>query len=237
MKASTLFTLVLSTAGLLAGGCATAPPNATEQAALQARSNGSLEEMKARDAGLYQFLSTAYGYAIFPSVGKGAFIVGGGYGRGEVWEQGKFVGFADMTQATVGLQAGGQTFSELIVFQNKDSLDRFKYGKMKFNASASAVALKAGASAAANYSDGVAVFTLPEGGLMFEAAIGGQEFGFVPADSAQRQDVAADRSNDNWNWNAAPASGTIQGNNSSLNTEPSVAPSTRPVNPDPANTD
>jgi len=219
MKVSTCFTIVLAAVGLFAGGCASSPQTTADQNALKARSTGALEEMKAKDPNLNGFLNGAYGYAIFPSIGKGAFVVGGGYGQGEVYEQGQFIGYADMSQATVGLQAGGQTFSELIVFQNKNALDRFKYGKTKFEASASAVALKAGASAAANYSDGVAVFTLPQGGLMFEAAIGGQEFGFVPADSIQRHDVASSNSNDVWNWtsgsnNANTASGTIKAQNS-----------------------
>jgi lipid-binding SYLF domain-containing protein len=140
--------------------------------------------MKANDASLDGFLRNAYGYAIFPSVGKGGFIVGGGHGRGEVYEQGKFIGFADITQATVGAQVGGQTYSELIVFQNKQALDNFRYGKIKFTANASAVAIKSGASAAANYSNGVAIFTMAQGGLMAEAAVGGQEFGLVPATDA-----------------------------------------------------
>jgi len=255
MKVSTCFTLVFAAAGLFAGGCASSPQSVADQNALKARSTGALEEMKAKDSNLNGFLNGAYGYAIFPSIGKGAFVVGGGYGQGEVYEQGQFIGYADMSQATVGLQAGGQTFSELIVFQNKNALDRFKYGKTKFEASASAVALKAGASAAANYSDGVAVFTLPQGGLMFEAAIGGQEFGFVPADSTQRNDVASSSRNkdDVWNWtsgssnHAGTASGTIKAeNNPSYNnndkaprsgavsndfssSDVHVAPSTRPA--------
>lgn len=181
MRVPTYLATIVLAAGVLTTGCATAPPTEAKRAALSARSNGSLEEMKAHDANLDAFLDRAYGYAIFPSVGKGGFIVGGGYGRGEVYEQGEFIGYADISQATVGLQAGGGTYSQLIVFKDRDAMDRFKYGKMKLAANASAVALKAGASATARYSDGVAVFTLPQGGLMVEAAIGGQEFGFAPA--------------------------------------------------------
>jgi lipid-binding SYLF domain-containing protein len=115
---------------------------------------------------------------IFPSVGKGGVIVGGAYGRGEVYEQGQLVGYADVTQATVGAQLGGQTFSELIVFENREAMDRFKRGNFEFAANVSAVALKAGAAAAARYTNGVAVFVKPEGGAMFEASIGGQKFTF-----------------------------------------------------------
>jgi len=184
MKTAASLALAFAFLGSGLVGCATEPKGPGEQQALRARADGSLGEMKAEDPGLNSFLSNAYGYAIFPSVGKGGFIVGGGYGRGEVYEQGRFVGFADITQATLGLQAGGQTFSQLIVFQNKEAADRFKYGKMKFAANVSAVALKAGAAASAKYSDGVAVFVKPQGGLMFEASVGGQEFGFTPAENA-----------------------------------------------------
>jgi lipid-binding SYLF domain-containing protein len=201
-------------AGLLwAGGCASAPKGEAQRSALDARSDGALAQMKARDPQLDNFLRNAYGYAIFPSVGKGGLIVGGGYGRGEVFEQGRFVGFADITQATLGLQAGGQTFAELIVFENKPAMDRFKYGKVKLAANASAVAIKAGAAASANYSDGVAVFTEPTGGLMFEAAVGGQEFGFVPATEAERQ-----------NWSDEQQRGTMN-----ASAGQSAVPTTRPA--------
>jgi lipid-binding SYLF domain-containing protein len=117
---------------------------------------------------------------IFPNVGKGAWIVGGAYGRGVVYEQGQFVGYADISQATVGLQAGGQTYTELVVFEDKASLDRFKTGKLSFAANVSAVILKSGAAASAKYTDGVAVFVKPIGGAMVEAAIGGQQFTYQP---------------------------------------------------------
>lgn len=190
-KISTCLSMILATGGVFAAGCSTAPKTGPEKQALQARSTGALETMKAKDPQLETLVNRAYAYAIFPSVSKAAFGVGGGYGRGDVYEQGRLVGYADITQGTAGLQAGVQDFAELILFQNNEALDRFKYGKIKFAANASAVALKAGASTSANYSAGVLVFTLPNGGLMFEAAIGGQEFGFVPVNSAGNNGTAA----------------------------------------------
>ena len=112
--------------------------------------------------------------------------LGGAYGRGEVYERGQRIGYSDITQATIGLQAGGQSFSELIVFENAAALDRFKTGKFSFSANASAVAVKAGAAGAANFKDGMAVFVKPQGGLMFEASIGGQEFSYKPLSEADR---------------------------------------------------
>ena len=105
----------------------------------------------------------------------------------EVYENGKMIGFADLTQASIGLQAGGQTFSEIIVFENENALNKFKNNKLEFSAQASAVALKAGASAQARFENGVAVFTKPKGGLMFEASIGGQKFNFKPSEGRQQQ--------------------------------------------------
>lgn len=111
---------------------------------------------------------------------KGGAIVGGAYGRGEVYEQGKKIGWSDVSQATIGAQLGGQTFSELILFENKAALDNFKNGNLKFAANASAVAMKSGAAEAAKYTDGVLVFVEPIAGLMVEAAVGGQSFSFQP---------------------------------------------------------
>jgi lipid-binding SYLF domain-containing protein len=118
--------------------------------------------------------------AVFPSVGKAGLGVGGAYGRGEVWEQGKLIGYSDITQATIGLQAGGQAFTQMLVFENKDALDRFITNKYQPTAQATAVALKSGAAANAKYSEGIAVFTHIKGGLMAEASLGGQRFRFTP---------------------------------------------------------
>lgn len=141
----------------------------------------TLAQFRSKDPSLTKFFDSAYGYAIFPKVTKGAAGVGAAHGKdGVVWEQGRVVGNAELTQITVGAQLGGQDFSELIFFQDKGTLDRFKAGQTKFSANASAVAATSGAAAASDFADGVAVFTMPLGGLMFEASIGGQSFRFYP---------------------------------------------------------
>jgi lipid-binding SYLF domain-containing protein len=165
--------------GLLAG-CATAPKNEAKKEALDANVQATLTSMKADDPSFDKFLGNAYGYVVFPSVGKGGLIVGGAYGRGQVYEEGRMIGYADITQATLGLQAGGQSFAEVIVFENKAALDKFVQNRYEPSASASAVALKSGAAAAAKYTDGVALFTYVKGGLMAEASLGGQRFTFTP---------------------------------------------------------
>ena len=120
----------------------------------------------------------AAGYAVFPTVGKGAWLVGGAYGKGVLYENDKIVGYCNLTQASVGLQWGGQSYTEIIAFETKDTVDNFKTGNFAFDAQATAVAIKADAAANANYSHGVVVFTMDAAGLMFEASIGGQKFGY-----------------------------------------------------------
>ena len=132
------------------------------------------------DPTLKVFLDKAYGYAVFPSVGKGAIGIGGAHGSGVVYEKGKAIGKSSLSQVTIGLQLGGQEYREIIFFEDKAALDRFTGGNFEFSAQASAVAVKEGASADSDFEGGVAVFTMAKGGLMFEASIGGQKFSFEP---------------------------------------------------------
>lgn len=180
-RALTLTALALiAAAGLPGCGGSSAPKTEQDRQNLSADSQNALQRFRNEDPSLGDRIGRAYGYAIFPDVGKGGLIAGGAYGRGEVYEQGRMVGFCDLTQATIGLQAGGQTYSQLILFEDKAAMDRFKSGKLAFSANASAVAVKSGAAAAARYSDGVLVFVMTRGGLMAEASLGGQQFTFQP---------------------------------------------------------
>ncbi|MFV8347868.1 MULTISPECIES: YSC84-related protein [Flavobacterium] len=120
----------------------------------------------------------ASGYVIFPNVGKGGIGIGGAAGNGVVYEQNKRIGMAKLTQVSIGFQAGGQAYREVIFFESRKELERFKESKFEFSAQASAVAVTEGASANVKYTDGVMVFTMQKGGLMYEASIGGQKFKF-----------------------------------------------------------
>jgi len=171
-------------AALVLGGCGTTPKSEEKKQDLAAASQRQQDAMVAKNPTLREEVDKAYGYAIFPKVGKGGLIAGGAYGRGVVYEQGRMIGYADLTQATIGLQAGGQAYSELILFQNKESLDRFKQNQVEITANASAVIVKSGAGASAKYENGVAIFIMPRGGAMAEASVGGQKFTFVPSDEA-----------------------------------------------------
>jgi lipid-binding SYLF domain-containing protein len=162
-------------AGLL-GSCATAPASREDKAALVAAATARLQQMQTADPALGALIQQGYGYALFPHVDKGGLVVGGAYGRGVVYERGQHIGYSDLTQGSVGIQAGGQTFSELLVFETKAALDRFKAGQGGFAADASAVVLTSGVATNANFVDGVAVVVQPLSGVMVEATIGGQQF-------------------------------------------------------------
>ncbi len=168
---------------LVAGfsGCSTAPKSQQGKAELHQKVVETVARFKQQDPSLKQFFRAAYGYAVFPTVAKGGIGVGGAYGRGELFESGTMTGYCDLSQGTIGFQLGGQAYSELIFFETKQALDRFKSGNFAFAAQVSAVAATAGASADADYESGVVVFTLAKGGLMYEASIGGQKFDFEPA--------------------------------------------------------
>jgi len=140
----------------------------------------TLQSFRKKDPDLTKFFQDAAGYAVFPTVGKGGLGVGGAFGKGIVFERGEPVGRASLAQATIGFQFGGQAYSELVFFETTRTLAAFKGGQFAFAAQASAVAVTAGASAHAPYRDGVAVFTLAKGGLMYEASVGGQKFQYEP---------------------------------------------------------
>src|SRR5919198_4208280 len=168
--------LVLTVVAGLLGSCATAPASRDDKAALVAAATSRRQQMQTEDPALGALLQQGYGYSLFPQVDKGGLVVGGAYGRGVVYERGEHIGYSDLTQGSVGLQAGGQTFSELLVFETKAALERFKAGRFGFAADASAVVLKSGAATNANFVDGVAVVVQPLRGVMVEASIGGQKF-------------------------------------------------------------
>ncbi len=152
---------------------------AKEKTDLQ-KAQETMAAFKKKDPSIQRFFDKAYGYAVFPTIGKGGFIVGGAHGKGLVFRGAVVVGRATMSQGTIGAQIGGQSFSEIIFFGTKEAFDRFTQSKLEFAAQATAVAATEGAAANVDYSGGVAIFTLAKGGLMAEAAIGGQKFKFEP---------------------------------------------------------
>ena len=140
----------------------------------------TIKKFKAKDPSLKRFFDAAEGWAVYPTIGKGGWVVGGAYGEGVVYQKGEVIGFTDVKQVSVGLQFGGQAYSELIFFRDEQALQRFKSEKLEFDAQVSAVVADRGAAANADYHAGVAIFTLTKGGLMAEASVGGQSFSFSP---------------------------------------------------------
>jgi lipid-binding SYLF domain-containing protein len=147
-----------------------------------------------------KFFANAFGYAVFPTIGKGGIVVGGAHGNGRVYEKDKVIGDTSMTQVSIGLQLGGQAYSEIIFFEDLRALKEFTSGNFEFGADASVVAITAAANAKASttgssagasggkkdattvgkYSKGMATFTVAKGGLMYEASIAGQKFSYKP---------------------------------------------------------
>jgi len=153
---------------------------ASDDNALVADARATVQMFKKKDANIEKFFGSSSGYVVFPTIAKGGFVVGGAGGDGILFVGGQAVGRSSLGQASVGLQLGGQTFSEIIFFENAATLNEFKNGNFALAAQASAVALSAGAAASANYENGVAIFTATKTGLMYEASVGGQKFGFKP---------------------------------------------------------
>src|SRR5262245_7242557 len=175
MRFTTGLALVVTVIAGLLGSCATAPASREDKVALVAEATSRWQQMRAADPALDALVKRGHGYALFPDVGKAGLGVGGAYGRGVVYERGQHIGYADLTQGTIGAQVGGQSLSELLVFEHKAALDRFKAGEVGFAAGASAVVLKSGVATNPNFIDGVAVIVQPVGEVMAEATIGGQQ--------------------------------------------------------------
>jgi lipid-binding SYLF domain-containing protein len=146
------------------------------------------------------YFKTAYGYAVFPTIGKGGLGIGAAHGSGHVYEQGRRIGRVTMNQLSIGFQAGGKAYSEIIFFENKHALDEFTSGNFEFSGDVGAIVITASASASAGttgenasasagkhdaktqggYHEGMAVFTIAKGGLMYNATVAGQKFSFKP---------------------------------------------------------
>jgi lipid-binding SYLF domain-containing protein len=182
---------VLATAALALGAAMSAPAWADEY------DDTIAVFRKADETG--KFFENAYGYAVFPTIAKGAIGIGGAHGNGRVYQQGKYIGDSTMNQLSIGFQLGGQGFSQMIFFQNSGALEKFISKDFQFGAEASAVALTAGASAkagtggatagasvdkekaknAGSYNNGMAIFTIVKGGLMYEVSVSGQKYNFT----------------------------------------------------------
>jgi lipid-binding SYLF domain-containing protein len=183
-RTATYVTLILfAIAAMPFVGCQSTPLTAETREQLHAEVDLAIAAFKEADPSIEEYFDSAHGFAVFPSVGKGGFVVGGAYGRGVAFELGQPVGYSELRQGTVGAQIGGQSYREVIFFENEEAFTRFRRGTFALSAQASAVAARVGAATSADYEQGVVVFVLPHGGLMAEASVGGQQFTFVPIET------------------------------------------------------
>jgi lipid-binding SYLF domain-containing protein len=164
----------------LTAGCGTGSVSKEERDTLVKQAQASRQEWNKVDPQFEAFAKKGYGFAFFPEITKGGFVVGGAHGQGVVYEKGQHIGYAELTQMSVGFQAGFQDYSQLIVFENQPAMDRFKRNEIDFGANASAVVADKGAAMGAQFVDGVAVFVRPTGGAMAEASLGGQQITYLP---------------------------------------------------------
>ena len=183
MKAANIALALLlapATVGILSlSGCGSTPSTPTEKANLNDSAETKLKNLTRDYPDLQTLIDNSYGYAMFPEVGKGGLVISAASGQGTVYEQGKYIGTAHLTVVNVGLTIEGEDYAELLVFKTKNALDDFRANRLKFDAQAGAVALKAGATADAKFNHDVAVFTKTNSGFGVDASIGGQQFTFT----------------------------------------------------------
>ena len=188
ISSSTISAAILSAAAsaLVLSGCGSVPDTAEgmqakrEEVVPQARR--TLETMMGKDPSIKDAMADAYGYAVFPTVASGAFILGGEGGDGVVFEGDTPWGLTKLAKGSIGAQIGGETYSELVIFKTKEAFNTFTAGDFSFSAAATATAVKSGAAAAAPISNGMIVLVSTKGGLMASAAVGGQDFSCYPFD-------------------------------------------------------
>src|SRR5215510_13984323 len=177
-KTSAVVAALVVATGLLVS-CSTAPTTSTEKDELTRKAMAERQEWNKLDPGIEALAKRSHGFAFFPEISKGGLVFGGAYGRGLVYEQGQHIGYADLTQGSFGLQAGGQTYSELIVLEDKAAMDRFKQSAFELGANTSVVIAQTGAAQSTRFVNGVVVFVRPTAGAMAEAALAGQQIMYV----------------------------------------------------------
>ena len=175
MLAKGILTVAFS---LVAVGCAGVPKSTAKRNALTSDAHETVATMTADDPSLRPLLDRSAGYVVFPQVKQGGFVVGASQGHGVVFQNGRVIGFAELRQASVGAQIGGQKFSEIVVLEDQNALDRVKASKLAVGGQASAVAIRTGAAASSRFESGVAVFVKPIGGAMLNVSLTGQQIRF-----------------------------------------------------------
>lgn len=176
MKPNTLITLMISLAMLAFATASEARWDPAEAEKQRKDAQEAIDALLEQDPEMQRFFDAAAGYVVIPTVGKAGIGIGGARGKGVLFENGDVTAVVTMTQLSIGFQWGGQAYSQYIFFEDQSTLNTFKQGNFELNAQVSAVAVTLGASADASFKNGMAIFTMAKGGLMYEAAVGGQKF-------------------------------------------------------------
>lgn len=172
---------LVAVCGLGIASCATSRPSPAKEARLEDQARNTIAEMEARQPNLENVVRSAHAFAVFPDIGRaGAFVAGGAYGKGVLFEHGEAVGYVELKQGSIGPQLGGDTFAELIVLPDASSVDKLKTGRYEIGADVSAVVLQTGAHGTAEISSTNLVFVMPRGGLMADLSITGQKIDYLP---------------------------------------------------------
>jgi lipid-binding SYLF domain-containing protein len=173
--------VLLAVAAVLAvPSCASTPKNAGEQHTLESQATASLREMQQKQPGLTNAIQGAYAYAVFPDVGKGAFIVGGAGGAGVLYEHGRPTGNVKITKASFGASVGAASMAELIILNDQDAVNQIKSGSFDLGANVQAVVITSGGAAPTGTVRGTQVFIMPRGGAMVDVSVAGQKVSFEP---------------------------------------------------------
>lgn len=178
-------TVCLAAPGLGLSGCESTPATRDSAESRIDAAVATLETMIRRDPSIREAIDDAHGHVVFSTVGSGALIVGGEGGGGIVFEGGRPWGTATLAKGSIGLQIGGEAYSELIILTTRAAFDRFTTGEFSFTAGVNATAVKANAAAQAPVIDGAKVLTMAKGGLLASAAVGGQDFSCTPFASGE----------------------------------------------------
>jgi lipid-binding SYLF domain-containing protein len=173
--------VLLAVAAVLAvPSCASTPKSAGEQHTLENKAVATLNEMQQRSPGLSNALQSAYAYAVFPDVGKGAFIVGGAGGVGVLYEHGMPTGNVKISKASFGASVGAESMAELVILGDQNAVNQLKSGSFDLGANVQAVVLTSGGAAPTGTVRGTRVFIMPRGGAMVDVSVAGQRISFEP---------------------------------------------------------
>jgi lipid-binding SYLF domain-containing protein len=174
--------LALTTALVALAACASSSPSdrAARKTEIDAGADAALSKLFAENPAAKELAGRAKGIAIFPNIVKGGLGVGGESGDGVLRVGGKPVAYYNTSSASIGLQAGLQSYSQVLMFLTEPALASFRDSSgWEAGVDGSVAVLQTGASGkldTTNISDPVVGFVFGEQGLMADVAIEGSKY-------------------------------------------------------------